>query len=314
MSIFVINMASMIGIGVAVDYSLFVLARYRQEIRRGADPDRARATAMATSGRAVAFSGLTVITSLAGLWLIDNQIIRSMALGAILVVAVSVLRLRHAAPRASSACWAPRPRPGRLARRAGGAAARAPRAWTGGPGGPRASWAIRCAGRWSRRGRPRSCSASPPSALRTDTGALRQLAPGTTRRAWGWSARAPRWAPGRWPRPPCSSGRGGARTRAAARTAACAQRIAADPEVASVSACAPGATARRCCCPSSPRHDGGAPSPPRTWWAACAPRSRPWRRGASCSSAGTSAAQRDQDRLISGSLSQVLLVVPFLRS
>ena len=57
MSIFVINMASMIGIGVAVDYSLFVLARYRQEIRRGADPTARRATAMATSGRAVAFSG-----------------------------------------------------------------------------------------------------------------------------------------------------------------------------------------------------------------------------------------------------------------
>jgi RND superfamily putative drug exporter len=91
MSIYVTNMASMIGIGVAVDYSLFVLARYREEVRRGRPPQQARATAMATSGLAVLFSGLTVIVSLGGLFLVQNTAIRSMALGAILVVAVSLL-------------------------------------------------------------------------------------------------------------------------------------------------------------------------------------------------------------------------------
>jgi uncharacterized membrane protein YdfJ with MMPL/SSD domain len=91
MSVFVTNMASMIGIGVAVDYSLFVLARYRSEVRAGRTPDEARATALATSGVAVAFSGLTVIVSLAGLWMVDATALRSMALGAILVVAVSVV-------------------------------------------------------------------------------------------------------------------------------------------------------------------------------------------------------------------------------
>src|SRR5438067_6611984 len=91
MSVFVTNMASMIGIGVAVDYSLFVLARYREEIQGGASRAAARATAMATSRTAVAFSGLTVIVSLGGLWMIDNQALRSMALGAMLVVAVSVV-------------------------------------------------------------------------------------------------------------------------------------------------------------------------------------------------------------------------------
>ena len=91
MSVFVTNMASMIGIGVAVDYSLFVLARYREEIGAGLAPAEARSRAMATSGLAVVFSGLTVIVSLAGLWMIDNNAIRSMALGAILVVAVSLL-------------------------------------------------------------------------------------------------------------------------------------------------------------------------------------------------------------------------------
>ncbi|HXC24083.1 MAG TPA: MMPL family transporter [Solirubrobacteraceae bacterium] len=91
MSVFVTNMASMIGIGVAVDYSLFVLARYRQEIRAGADPIKARATALATSGVAVIFSGLTVVTALFGLYMVHAAAIRSMALGAIVVVTVSVL-------------------------------------------------------------------------------------------------------------------------------------------------------------------------------------------------------------------------------
>ena len=91
MSVFVTNMASMIGIGVAVDYSLFVLARYREEVAAGRSLEEARSVAMATSGLAVLFSGLTVIVSLAGLWMVDNQAIRSMALGAMLVVAVAML-------------------------------------------------------------------------------------------------------------------------------------------------------------------------------------------------------------------------------
>ena len=91
MSIFVSNMATMIGIGVAVDYSLFILARYRQAIRAGRGQDAARAEALSTSGLAVTFSGLAVIVSLAGLWLVDNRTLQSMALGAMIVVAVSIL-------------------------------------------------------------------------------------------------------------------------------------------------------------------------------------------------------------------------------
>ena len=90
-SVFVTNMASMIGIGVAIDYSHFILARYREERGAGASSDDARATALSTSGLAVTFSGLAVIISLAGLWMVDNQALRSMALGAMTVVAVSIL-------------------------------------------------------------------------------------------------------------------------------------------------------------------------------------------------------------------------------
>jgi uncharacterized membrane protein YdfJ with MMPL/SSD domain len=91
MSVFVTNIASMIGIGVAVDYSLFVLARYREEIRGGAERDDARRVALRTSGLAVTFSGVTVMLSLAGLYLVDSTTIRSMAMGAIIVVAISIL-------------------------------------------------------------------------------------------------------------------------------------------------------------------------------------------------------------------------------
>jgi uncharacterized membrane protein YdfJ with MMPL/SSD domain len=90
-SVFVTNMASMIGIGVAVDYSLFILARYREEREAGHDKAEARALSLSTSGLAVTFSGLAVIISLAGLWMVDNQALRSMALGAMTVVAVSIL-------------------------------------------------------------------------------------------------------------------------------------------------------------------------------------------------------------------------------
>ncbi len=90
-SVFVTNMASMIGIGVAIDYSLFILARYREERQAGRSEEEARAEALSTSGLAVSFSGLAVIVSLAGLWMVDNQALRSMALGAMTVVAVSIL-------------------------------------------------------------------------------------------------------------------------------------------------------------------------------------------------------------------------------
>ncbi|MCW2992924.1 MAG: drug exporter-like proteinr of the superfamily [Conexibacter sp.] len=91
MSFYVPNMASMIGIGVAVDYSLFVVVRFREELRDGATLAAARATAMATSGVAVLFSGAGVVIALAGLLLVPTPAIRSMAVGAMVVVIVAML-------------------------------------------------------------------------------------------------------------------------------------------------------------------------------------------------------------------------------
>jgi uncharacterized membrane protein YdfJ with MMPL/SSD domain len=91
MSVFVTNMASMVGIGVAVDYSLFILVRFREEVRAGKSGRDARAAALSTSGLAVVFSGMAVVISLAGLFMVHNQALRSMALGAMMVVLVAVL-------------------------------------------------------------------------------------------------------------------------------------------------------------------------------------------------------------------------------
>jgi len=91
MSTFVTNMASMLGIGVAVDYSLFILARYREELENGLGASEAREVAMRTSGMAVTFSGLTVVVALAGLFLIDAKVVQSMAVGAIVVVGIAVI-------------------------------------------------------------------------------------------------------------------------------------------------------------------------------------------------------------------------------
>ncbi|HSA41124.1 MAG TPA: MMPL family transporter, partial [Mycobacterium sp.] len=91
MSVFVSSTVSMFGIALAVDYSLFILMRYREELRQGRTVPQATDAAMATSGLAVVLSGLTVIASLTGIYLIDTPVLASMATGAILAVVLSVL-------------------------------------------------------------------------------------------------------------------------------------------------------------------------------------------------------------------------------
>ncbi|OKH84989.1 membrane protein [Mycobacterium sp. ST-F2] len=91
MSVFVTTTLSMFGIALAVDYSLFILMRFREELRAGRDPEQAVDASMATSGLAVLLSGLTVIASITGIYLIGTPVLSSMATGAILAVAVAVL-------------------------------------------------------------------------------------------------------------------------------------------------------------------------------------------------------------------------------
>ena len=84
------TLATMIGIGVGIDYALFVVTRYRQGLQAGLDPEEAVITAVDTSGRAVLFAGLTVIIALLGMLAIGLSFISGLGIGAAAVVAVTV--------------------------------------------------------------------------------------------------------------------------------------------------------------------------------------------------------------------------------
>jgi RND superfamily putative drug exporter len=90
MSIFVLNIASMLGLALAIDYSLFLVSRFREELARGREVGDAVARAVATSGKAVFFSGIAVAIGLSGLMVFPFATIRSIGLGSALVVACSV--------------------------------------------------------------------------------------------------------------------------------------------------------------------------------------------------------------------------------
>ena len=91
LSFFVVNMITMIGLAVGIDYALFVVERYREERRHGHPKAEAIAIAGGTAGKAVLFSGVTVVLALAGMFLVPTTIFRSLGTGAILVVIVAVL-------------------------------------------------------------------------------------------------------------------------------------------------------------------------------------------------------------------------------
>jgi RND superfamily putative drug exporter len=84
------NLISMMGLAVGIDYSLFIVSRYREERARGRDKLDAIRASGATANRAVFFSGVTVMLALAGMLIIPTTIFRGLAGGAIIVVLISV--------------------------------------------------------------------------------------------------------------------------------------------------------------------------------------------------------------------------------
>jgi len=80
------ELAALVGLGVGIDYALFVVTRYRAALHAGSSPQDAVVTAMATAGRAVVFAGSTVVLSLLGLFLLGLPFIYGAALGAIIAV------------------------------------------------------------------------------------------------------------------------------------------------------------------------------------------------------------------------------------
>ena len=91
LSIFVLNITTLFGLGLGVDYSLFIVSRFREELTRGHNVEEAVAIAIATAGRAVTFSGLTVSIGLLGLVFFRINMLRSVGIGGVLVVLMAVL-------------------------------------------------------------------------------------------------------------------------------------------------------------------------------------------------------------------------------
>ncbi len=90
LSIFVVNMLTGMGLALGIDYSLFVVSRYREERAKGLEKTDAIAASGGTANRAVVFSGTAFVVAMFGMLLVPNSIMRSLAVGAILVGVVSV--------------------------------------------------------------------------------------------------------------------------------------------------------------------------------------------------------------------------------
>ena len=89
-TIYANNIVSLLGIGLSVDYSLFIVNRFREELRRGHDHRTAISMTSATAGRAILFSGLTVIVGLSGMLFFDNTSLPSLGWGGICATFVAL--------------------------------------------------------------------------------------------------------------------------------------------------------------------------------------------------------------------------------
>ncbi|MFV0406306.1 MAG: MMPL family transporter [Propioniciclava sp.] len=91
MSEFTLNSVTMLGLGICVDYTLFIVRRFQTELQDGQNVADALRTTMRTSGEAVIASGVTVALAMSALFFIDSAVIRSIAIGVVVVVIVSIL-------------------------------------------------------------------------------------------------------------------------------------------------------------------------------------------------------------------------------
>src|SRR5919109_4878173 len=91
MATYVTNLVQLIGLGIAIDYSLLIVYRYREELHLTDSKDEAIVRTMATAGRAVVFSGATVAIGLALLLFMPSPFMRSMGIGGFLIPLISIL-------------------------------------------------------------------------------------------------------------------------------------------------------------------------------------------------------------------------------
>ena len=125
-SVYALNIVTLIGLGISIDYSLFIVNRFREELRAGASREEALAVSMARAGRAIVYSGLTVAVGLCALLFYHGTFLLSLGLCGAIVVVIAVLfsitllpaLLAILGPRVDRlAIPFLRPRPGREGRR-----------------------------------------------------------------------------------------------------------------------------------------------------------------------------------------------------
>jgi putative drug exporter of the RND superfamily len=88
---FAVTLGAMIGIGVGIDYALFIVTRYREGLKAGLEPEQATVVALDTAGRAVVFAGFTVVISLLGMFIMGLSFINGLATGAAVTVLVTMI-------------------------------------------------------------------------------------------------------------------------------------------------------------------------------------------------------------------------------
>ena len=137
-STFAANTITLLGLGMAIDYSLLIISRYRDELRSGLGTEQALGRAVATAGRTVLVSGLLVAAALASLLIFPEVFLRSMAFGGIAAVGVAMITALTALPAALAV----------LGPRINSLRVRPPRrlAWPRGSGGAGTGWWGRLAG------------------------------------------------------------------------------------------------------------------------------------------------------------------------
>jgi RND superfamily putative drug exporter len=83
--------STLLGLGVGIDYALLIVTRYREELSRGADPEDAVVTALATAGRSVLFAGATVVVAILGLFVMAQPLLNATAVAACVTVAATMV-------------------------------------------------------------------------------------------------------------------------------------------------------------------------------------------------------------------------------
>ncbi|MFC8179175.1 MULTISPECIES: MMPL family transporter [Nocardiaceae] len=97
-SSFSINVASLLGLGLAIDYGLFIVSRFREEMRAGVDPQNAAVRTVLTAGRTIVFSGLLLICAFAGMLVFPQPVVKSLGFGAMAAVASAAILSLTAVP------------------------------------------------------------------------------------------------------------------------------------------------------------------------------------------------------------------------